>query len=321
MKTIGEQKKREIISCFHKGKVLVVGDVILDEFLWGKVSRISREAPIPVVEVTGESFVPGGAANTANNICALGGNVFLAGVIGDDIYGKTLCKKLEEKGIDSQGLVTLDGYSTTVKTRVIAQQQQLARIDREKKQEVTGSAREKISAYCLQHLNEVEVIIVGDHGNGVITPQLFRTIINTGKKVIVDPGRKDFSVYRSANIITPNRQEAEAFVGIKIEEKSEVEEAGRRILTEVVEEAVLITLGEDGMCLLEKSGTITHISTIAQEVYDVCGAGDTVVATLALALSCGAALQEAASLANLAAGIVVAKFGTATVSREELLKC
>lgn len=319
MKIIGEQRKREIISHFHEGKVLVVGDVIVDEFLWGKVSRISREAPIPVVEVLKESFAPGGAANTANNICSLGGSVFLSGVIGDDLYGKILCKKLEEKGIDTQGLMIVDGYSTTIKTRVIAQQQQLARIDREKKQEVTGSARESISAYCREHLNNVRVIAIGDHGNGVITPQLSRAIIEMGKRTIVDPGRRDFSLYKGASIITPNRQETEAFVGMEVKERNEVEDAGRQILSEIVEEAVLITLGEDGMCLFEKTGKIIHIPTVAREVYDVCGAGDTVVATLSLALSCGATLEEAASLANLAAGIVVAKFGTATVSKEELL--
>lgn len=321
MEIISEERKREIISRFHKGKVLVVGDIILDEFLWGKVSRISREAPIPVVEIERESFMPGGAANTANNICALGGNVLLSGVIGDDIYGKILCEKLEEKGIDTRALMVLDKYSTTTKTRIIAQQQQLARIDKEKKQEVTGSVRESISTYCLRHLNDVEIIVIGDHGNGVITSQLSRTIIDMGKKIIVDPGRRDFSLYKGASIVTPNRQETEDFVGMKVKERSEVEDAGRQILSEIVEEAVLITLGEDGMCLLEKTGMITHIPTIAREVYDVCGAGDTVVATLALALSCGATLQEAASLANLAAGIVVAKFGTATVFREELLKC
>lgn len=321
MKIISEQRRREIISRFHEGKILVVGDVIVDEFLWGKVSRISREAPIPVVEVLRESFMPGGAANTANNICALGGNVSLSGVIGDDFYGKILCEKLEEKGIDTQGLMILDEYSTTVKTRIIAQQQQLARIDREKKREVTGSVRESISAYCREHLNDVRTIVIGDHGNGVITQELFKAIVDMGKRIIVDPGRKDFSLYKGASIITPNRQETEAFVGMKIEGRNEIEDAGRRILSEIVEEAALITLGEDGMCLLEKTEVIVHIPTIAREVYDVCGAGDTVVAALALALSCGATLQEAASLANLAAGIVVAKFGTATVLREELLKC
>ncbi|MBT9138374.1 MAG: Bifunctional protein HldE [Syntrophomonadaceae bacterium] len=320
MKTLNEQRKREIISRFHEGKVLVVGDVMIDEFLWGKVSRISREAPIPVVEVVKESFMLGGAANTANNIGTLGGNVLLSGVIGDDLHGRILCKKLKEKGLDTQGLMILDEYSTTTKTRVIAQQQQLARIDKEKKLEITGSVRESISAYCQKHRSDIEVIVVGDHGNGVITPQLFRTIIEMGKRIIVDPGRRDFSLYNGASIITPNRQETEAFVGMKVRERNEVEDAGRQILSEIVEEAVLITLGEDGMCLLEKTGEIVHIPTIAQEVYDVCGAGDTVVATLALALSCGATLQEAASLANLAAGIVVAKFGTATVSREELSK-
>jgi D-beta-D-heptose 7-phosphate kinase/D-beta-D-heptose 1-phosphate adenosyltransferase len=321
MKIVSEQRKKEIISRFHEGKIIVVGDVIVDEFLWGNVSRISREAPIPVIEILRESFIPGGAANTANNICSLGGSVFLGGVIGDDLYGKILCEKLEEKGIGTQGLMVLDEYSTTIKTRVIAQQQQLARIDREEKQEVTGSVRESISAYCREHLDDVKVIVIGDQGNGVITQKLFRAIIEMGKKVIVDPGRKDFSLYRGASIITPNRQEAEAFVGMSIKERNEIEDAGRKILSEVVEEAVLITLGEDGMCLLEKTGGIVHIPTIAREVYDVCGAGDTVVATLALALSCGATLQEAASLANLAAGIVVAKFGTATVSKEELLRC
>jgi D-beta-D-heptose 7-phosphate kinase/D-beta-D-heptose 1-phosphate adenosyltransferase len=318
VKILNEHRKREIISRFHEGKVLVVGDVMVDEFLWGEVSRISREAPIPIVEVTKESFMPGGAANIANNIRTLGGDALLSGVIGDDLYGKILCKKLKEKGIDTQGLMILDEYSTTTKTRIIAQQQQLARIDKEKKREVTGSVRESISAYCLKHLNDIEVIIVGDHGNGVITQELSRTIIETGKRIIVDPGRRDFSLYKGASIITPNRQETEIFIGMKVKEKKEIEDAGRQILSKIVKEAVLVTLGEDGMCLLEKNGGIVHIPTIAREVYDVCGAGDTVVATLALTLSCGATLQEAASLANLAAGIVVGKMGTATVSIEEL---
>ena len=321
MKNIDKRKLNEIISRFPQGKVLVVGDLILDEFVWGKVSRISPEAPIPIVEVIKESFMLGGAANVSNNIHSLEGKTFLCGVIGAGRMGNVLREELFAKGIDTEGLIVDKNRPTTLKTRIIAHHQQVVRVDREKKGTLENTTSDKVLTYCRELADEAGIIVVEDYGKGVITRELLQVLSGLkGKTIIVDPRLGAFSPYEGVDIITPNRHEAEVALGKKIDDEESLREGGETLLAELNCQAVLITLGEEGMCLFQRKGKVSHIPTVAREVYDVSGAGDTVIATLSLALSVGASLEEAAYLSNMAAGIVVGKAGTAMVSREELVR-
>ncbi len=311
---------KEIISKFSQGRVLVIGDLILDEYVEGNVSRISPEAPIPVVEVIKESSLPGGAANVANNIHTLGGRGFLSGVVGQDGSGDTLKEELLRRGIEAEGLVVDSRRPTTIKTRIIAHHQQLVRVDRERKEAIDDSILKQMLAYCRSLVDDIQTVAVEDYGKGVITEELLSAIKEMAgrRTIIVDPRVGSFSQYKGAGLITPNRHEAEVALGREIKDEGSLREAGKELLHRLNCQAVLITLGEEGMCLFQKGDSVTHIPTIAREVYDVSGAGDTVVATASLALSVGANLEEAAQLSNLAAGIVVGKVGTAAVSGEEL---
>ncbi|MCK4437151.1 D-glycero-beta-D-manno-heptose-7-phosphate kinase [bacterium] len=314
------QRLKEIISKFSQGRVLVVGDLILDEYVWGSVSRISPEAPIPVVEVVKQSSLPGGAANVANNIHSLGGIVFLSGVVGQDGNGNLLKEGLLKRGMENKGLVVDRGRPTTMKTRIIAHHQQVVRVDRESKETISDSILKQLLAYCRPLLDDIQTVVIEDYGKGVITAQLMLAIkeMAGSRMLIVDPRVGSFSQYKGTHLLTPNRHEAEVALGKEIRDEGSLREAGKELLHQLSCQAVLITLGEDGMCLFQKEDSMTHIPTIAREVYDVSGAGDTVVATASLALSVGATLKEAAQLSNLAAGIVVGKVGTATLSRSEL---
>ena len=320
----GISKLKRIVSDFKGSNVLVVGDLILDEFVWGDVSRISPEAPIPVVEVRDESFMPGGAANVASNICSLGGQVILAGVVGNDMRGDVLKKELKKRGIDQNGLIIDGGRSTTIKTRVIAHRQQVVRIDREETAEIDEKVTDKILDFAAKKIGDVESVVVEDYGKGVIGPNLLREITSLAKKskrkVIVDPKEGHFSYYRGVALVTPNRQEAEKAVGVGIKDDETLNEVGRKLLEELACDAVLVTLGEDGMCLFQRDGKVVHIPTVAREVYDVSGAGDTVVGAISLALSVGATMEAAARIANCAAGVVVSKVGVSTVSIDELME-
>ncbi len=319
MNNVDKVKLKEMISRFPQGKVLVIGDLILDEFVWGNVSRISPEAPIPVVEVVKESFMPGGAANVSNNVQGLGGKVYLSGVIGADRGGDILKEELSRRGINTRGLIVDRGRPTTLKTRIIAHRQQVVRVDREKKGPIGSSVLENISAYCRELVDGVDIVIVEDYGKGVVTRELLDALRRAKKKtIIVDPRLGSFSTYEGVDIITPNHHEAEVAIGKRITDEQSLQEGGKTLLESLRCQAVLITLGEEGMCLFRKQGEVAHIPTVAREVYDVSGAGDTVVATLSLALSVGASLKEAAYLSNIAAGIVVGKAGTAAVSDGEL---
>lgn len=321
MKNIDKNKLKEIISHFPQGKVLVIGDLILDEFVWGNVSRISPEAPIPVVEVVKESFMPGGAANVSNNVHSLGGKTFLSGVIGAGREGNILREELSRRGIDTRGLIVNKGRPTTLKTRIIAHHQQVVRVDREKKEPLESSTLKKVLTCCRELADEVSIIVIEDYGKGVVTKELLQAVSGLRRKtIIVDPRVGSFSPYEGVDIITPNRHEVEVALGKKIDDEESLQEVGKALLASLNCQAALITLGEEGMCLFQRGGEVAHIPTVAREVYDVSGAGDTVIATLSLALSVGASLKEAAYLSNMAAGIVVGKEGTAMVSREELVK-
>ncbi len=312
----------EIVDKFRNAKVLVIGDLILDEFVWGSVSRISPEAPVPVVLVDKESYRLGGACNVAGNICALGGKVFLTGIIGKDTRGRILKKILKEKSIDLTGLIEDNTRPTTLKSRVIAHHQQVVRIDREKVDSITGKIRRKIIKFTKEILPEVDIVIIEDYGKGVVVPELIeetgRLCEEREKMTLLDPKKNHFSYYKNITVITPNRQEAEQILGWSLKKKEDFKKAGQIFNKRLKCKAVLITLGEDGMCLIEKND-ITFIPTVAQEVFDVSGAGDTVASIFALSLAAGASSLEAAFISNYAAGVVVGKLGTEVVYPEELI--
>ncbi len=310
---------------FPKAKILVVGDLMVDHYIWGNVSRISPEAPVPVVEVTDESIRPGGAANVFNNIVALDGQVDLCGVIGADEPGRWLQQEVKQCGASIDGLVSEDHRPTIQKTRIVAHSQQVVRYDREKRHPVSSSAQHKIFEFIRNRMESpdgCDCLVLSDYAKGVITQGLTKDLLSLAKKngvpTIVDPKVSHMDFYREVTVVTPNHLEASQASGVDIVDEQSLLEAGHRLLKRLNCEAVLITRGEKGMSLFEKNGGVTHIPTMAKAVFDVTGAGDTVVGTLALALATGATLTEAATLANYAAGVVVGIVGTATVSRQML---
>ena len=319
---------------FPQAKVLVVGDLMVDHYIWGNVSRISPEAPVPVVEVTAESLRPGGAANVFSNIVALDGRAELCGVIGPDEPGRWLLEELKRCGAGIEGLVTEDSRPTIQKTRIVAHSQQVVRYDREIRQPISTSTQKRIFEFVRDHLGSstssalgggtrgCDCLVISDYSKGVITQALTKDLLHLAKKngvhTIADPKVSHMDYYRGVTVITPNHLEASEASGVQIIDEESLLEAGRRLIKRLDSEAVLITRGERGMSLFEKNGEVTHIPTTAKAVFDVTGAGDTVVGTLALALATGATFSEAARLANHAAGVVVGIVGTATVSREML---
>ncbi len=332
------KKLRKIIRKFNQANVLVVGDLILDEYIWGSVERISPEAPVPVLWANRRTFVPGGTANVANNLCSLGSKVTLLGVTGRDASAKILISELKKRKINTAGIFTENHRHTTVKTRILAGHQQVVRVDWEHTHDLPQKLNAKILKFIQKNIDTFDAIIIEDYGKGVINIALLDTLIGLAKarkKIItVDPKEENFQYYRSVDAITPNRKELEnAIRNLKIQDTTnrfkintdklfqdkDVDLAAREILAYLDLDAILVTLGEQGMKLLESNGRLTHIPTVAQEVFDVSGAGDTVISTFTLALCVGASKLEAAHIANFAAGIVVGKLGTAVTSREELL--
>ena len=311
------------ISKFPRAKVLVVGDLMLDEFVWGKVSRISPEAPVPVVWVQSESFMPGGAANVANNITALGGQAAVVGVVGTDRWGEVLLGELASRKVETGGVLKAQ-RPTTVKSRVIAHHQQVVRVDREQREPLPAGLVERLIDAISDRIKEVDAVVIEDYGKGMVTRQLLEMVIplarKHGKIITVDPKEEHFDLYHRVTALTPNRTEAGEAVGRELESDADVLRAGKEILKRLECEGLLITLGEDGMCLFEQSGRQARIPTVAQEVFDVAGAGDTVIATFTLALASGSSMEQAARLANYAAGIVVGKLGVAVASPQELAR-
>jgi len=302
--------------------VLVVGDMMVDEFIWGAVDRVSPEAPVPVVDIVRETFHPGGAGNVVVNISTLGGEVHPAGVIGQDREGETFLSDLLKKEIGTDGLICDPNRPTTLKTRIIAHSQQMIRVDREKKGMISENILKSLISYLEKTVPTVSVVVISDYGKGVIGERLLEELIPLCKKhdviSIVDPKVGNFGYYKGASVITPNHYEAQDLTGIMIEDENSLLSCMKAILHRISCETVIVTRGEKGMSMLMNDDSIFHIPTKAREVYDVTGAGDTVVAALALALSGGAEMKEAVVLANYAAGLVVEKVGTATVTKEEL---
>ncbi len=313
-------------SLFNRAKkinALVIGDLMLDEYLWGKTDRISPEAPVQVVDVNREDLRIGGAGNVANNLVAMGCKVSVCSVIGGDENGTTLRRAFTGKGIDVEGVFEDLMRTTSKKTRVLAANQQIVRIDRETKDAIHGEYEEHILQFLLERGSDWNVILVSDYMKGVLTPRVLAAVIETGNRlgvpVVIDPKGNDYTKYRGATIITPNRKEAEAASRIPIKDEKSLDSAASSLLSSGEHEALLVTRSSEGMSLYLRDGSITHIPTVAREVYDVTGAGDTVMATLGLGLACGLGFAESARLANVAAGIAVGKLGTSTVSPAEII--
>jgi D-beta-D-heptose 7-phosphate kinase/D-beta-D-heptose 1-phosphate adenosyltransferase len=286
------------------------------------VNRISPEAPVPVVNVSSETLQLGGAANVSNNIRSLGGRVDLCGVIGADEAGRRVLEILERQGIGRDGVLTDPDRPTTKKTRVVAHNQQVVRFDLERREPVSGAREARLSQYVATCIGSAAAMVVSDYAKGVITPRLMANLTELahrhGVPVIVDPKVAHITRYKGVTVLTPNHLEAVQAAGLYGEDEEAILEAGRQLHQRLGCQAVLITRGERGMSLIEESGRVTHIPTVARQVFDVTGAGDTVVATLALALAAGAPMRQAAMLANYAAGIVVGLVGTGAVTPSQL---
>jgi D-beta-D-heptose 7-phosphate kinase/D-beta-D-heptose 1-phosphate adenosyltransferase len=296
---------------------------MMDHYVWGSVSRISPEAPVPVVNVTRETVLLGAAANVVNNIRTLGGEVGVCGVIGHDEAGKQLQHLLHAQKIPTDGLIVEPGRSTTIKTRVIAHHQQVVRVDRETREGISRETHRRIFGHVAERaVNGLDAIVISDYCKGVVTKELVRDIVRLARKrgiiVSVDPKVTHFGIYNGVTVLTPNTKEASLGARVEIEDDSSLLRAGKVLLARLACDAVLITRGEQGMSLFEKGGRITHIPTVAREVFDVTGAGDTVISALTLAMAAGAKIADAAKISNYAAGIVVGVVGTATVSPAQL---
>jgi D-beta-D-heptose 7-phosphate kinase/D-beta-D-heptose 1-phosphate adenosyltransferase len=323
MSQVAKTRAAEILQNLRDRYVLVLGDVMLDEFVWGDVTRISPEAPVPVVDVRRESMHLGGAANVLANLVALGARGTVVGVVGNDAAGRRLQTGLRDLGVQDQYLLVDESRPSTTKTRIIAHSQLVVRADRESRNPVTGKLEEKIVSCLKDALKQADAFVVSDYDKGVVTPSILREILPVAYEhvpVLIDPKLRNFNSYRPATLVTPNHLEA-----LRMSDSEDHSDDGSHHAAKVIREklgcdAVLITRGDRGMMLLEGDGQPVFVETAAREVYDVTGAGDTVIATLAGALATGATMLEAATLANHAAGIVVGKVGTATASAEELVQ-
>jgi D-beta-D-heptose 7-phosphate kinase/D-beta-D-heptose 1-phosphate adenosyltransferase len=304
-----------------KPSILVVGDLMLDHYLWGKTDRISPEAPVPVIDVQDESEVLGGAGNVVNNLIALGANVSVASAIGQDENGRRLAKMLKSLGVKTDALIAEPSRKTTRKSRVIASHQQVVRFDSETRQAISKEIEEKILASVERQLFITDTILLSDYGKGVLSPRLTQQIIQlargSGVKVLVDPKGRDYSKYRGATLVTPNKKEASEATGIEIVDAESLKKAGFELKNGLDLDMAMITLSEEGMAIFDE--TMRTIPTVAREVYDVTGAGDTVLSTLGFVLAAGGDIDEAARIANAAAAVVVGKLGSATASWDEII--
>jgi D-beta-D-heptose 7-phosphate kinase/D-beta-D-heptose 1-phosphate adenosyltransferase len=322
MSDIPADRLREILDGIRMNRVMVIGDLMLDKYVWGSVSRISPEAPVPVVDVSEETTRLGGAANVANNIVSLGASCTIFGVTGDDGDGADLRREIESRGIDSSGIAALAARPTTIKTRVIAHNQQVVRTDRESRAELEGKDEQSMIDAIIGRLGEFKGAIISDYGKGTITRRLLDALIPETRSrhmvLSVDPKETHFLNYKNVSLITPNVQEAGTAVGKRISDEKSLLDTGWEVFDILTPDALLITRGENGMSLFEAERSHTHFPTVSRQVYDVTGAGDTVITSFTLALCAGASMSEAAHIANHSAGIVIRDVGTGTVEPEEL---
>jgi D-beta-D-heptose 7-phosphate kinase/D-beta-D-heptose 1-phosphate adenosyltransferase len=314
---------RALLEAFSGCRVLVLGDLMLDRYLWGNVTRISPEAPVPIVEVESETTRLGGAANVANNVLSLGAEPVLVGVVGADHAARLLAAELTAHGVPADGLVADADRPTSIKTRIVARNQQVVRADQESREEVSPGIVARLVQACRARLDGLKACIISDYGKGVITAGLLEALLpelrRAGIPVCVDPKETHFFSYRGVSVITPNLLEAGVAWGRALRTEELLDQAGRELRERLDADAVLVTRGEKGMSLFRAARPRLDLPTVAREVYDVTGAGDTVVSTYAVALAAGADHPEAALISNHAAGIVVREVGTAAASREQIL--
>lgn len=319
-----EDQIQDFMNSLPQLRTLVVGDLMLDEYLWGKTGRISPEAPVPVVDISREDLRLGGAGNVVNNLRALGCQVQVCSVLGDDADGRHLLQQLEQAGVDVAGVVFDGDRKTSRKTRILASNQQMLRIDRETRLPLSPTIEAHLIASIVSRLDQVDVLFLSDYGKGVLTDDVLSAIIQAGREkqvpVVVDPKGTDYGRYRGATLLTPNRSEASEASGIKIEDGASLTAAGEKIMALAELDALVLTRSEEGMSLFQRQGTQIDLPTRAREVFDVSGAGDTVLAVVGIGLAARLSLKQAATVANIAAGIVVAKVGTSTVSCREILQ-
>jgi D-beta-D-heptose 7-phosphate kinase/D-beta-D-heptose 1-phosphate adenosyltransferase len=321
MHQLSPNRVNEILSALPDRKIVVLGDVMLDEFVWGDVTRISPEAPVPVVDVRRESIHLGGAANVLANLITLGARSVVVGVIGDDGPGRRLRDNLNSLGAGLDGLITDNTRPSTLKTRIIAHNQLVVRTDRERRNPVGHEVEEQIISRVKTELTSAHALVVSDYDKGTITARVLSEVLPFAYErlpVLIDPKLRNFNSYKPATLVTPNHHEALRIANTEDDSNNGLHEAAKLIRNQLKCDAVLITCGDRGMILLGSDDQPNYVATAAREVYDVTGAGDTVIATLACGLAVGASMIESATLANQAAGIVVGKVGTATASANEL---
>jgi rfaE bifunctional protein kinase chain/domain len=319
---LNEERLDWLFKEFRKKKIIVIGDLMLDRYVWGTVTRISPEAPVPVVEVTKEFTRLGGAANVANNLHSLGATPIPVGIVGDDQEGIQLVDMMKNFNFPADGVIVDKSRPTVVKTRIIADDQHVVRADRESRESINSDVMEKIMHFVRSTINQIDAIIIQDYNKGLLNKELIKEIIDSiehnTKIITVDPKFDNFFEYKSVTLFKPNRKETEAVLGFKISTFEKLEDACRIIMDRLACEAVLITLGDQGMCLFNRNSEFTRIPTKARKVHDVSGAGDTVISTLTLCLATGAEMREAITLANYAAGVVCGEVGVVPIEPAKL---
>jgi len=322
MVDISNKRLNDLKKGFDSKRIAVLGDMMLDGYFWGDVKRISPEAPVPVLEVEDEFFRFGGAANVAYNILTLGGIPDPVGVIGEDTYGQIFSSLLKERKINAEGIFIDKERPTTTKTRVIANNQHIVRIDKESKAYINNNIEQKILSYLESDLTKLDGIILQDYNKGILTPSLITKIISLANKknilITVDPKFDNFFEYKNVTVFKPNRIETETVLGIRIKNDKDISSAGRNLLHKLNSKYVLLTLGEGGIAVFENNDKERRMPTKARKVADVSGAGDTVISTLTIALASGANIYEACYLANYAAGIVCGEVGIVPIEKERL---
>ncbi len=321
---IKKSKLDKIFKNVSNKKIVVIGDYMLDAYLWGNVERISPEAPVPVVQVEKTNFLPGGAANVVQNISKLGATAYPIGIVGNDANGKKLLEILEKMNVDASGIVIDEKRPTTIKTRIMAQNQQVVRVDEESQEDISKNIEQKLISIAEKAIKNADGVIFEDYNKGALTSRLVKKCIKmcNAKKIFttVDPKKINFGYFKGASLIKPNKVETSHIVKRKLNNSEDIHKAAKEILKKYNIDAVLITLGEAGMLLHEKNGDFTQLSSSAKRVFDVTGAGDTVISSVSVLKASGATLKEAAFIANKAAGIVVENIGTATVTLNQLRK-
>lgn len=322
MISISVYRFRDLIRHVKGMRFAIIGDIMLDRYLWGSVNRISPEAPVPIVDIESESSRLGGAANVANNIEALGATPFLIGVVGSDSPGQTIKQLMEEKRFPTDGLIIDDGRPSSVKTRVIAHNQHVVRVDRESREGISKTITERICSVIEKNIHNFNGVIVQDYNKGLLIPDVIHYLNEIARKnntlITVDPKFHNFFEYQNVTVFKPNQRELELVLGKRFATDDEFFETGKDVRERLHCKNLLITRGEKGMALFELDSKITQIPTRAREIHDVSGAGDTVISTLTLFLACGATLLESAHLANYAAGVVCGEVGVVPITIEKL---